>query len=30
MADMSIDEWSIDAEGKYSLNSTVYSPVVGS
>ena len=27
---MSIDEWSIDAEGKYSLKTTVYSPVVSS
>ena len=30
VADMSTDEWSIDTEGKYSLNTTVYSPVVGS
>ena len=30
VADMSIDEWSIDAEGKYSLKTTVYSPVVSS
>ena len=30
VTDMSIDEWSIDAEGKYSSNTTVYSPVVSS
>ena len=27
---MSTDEWSIDAEGKYNSNTTVYSPVVSS
>ena len=28
LADMSTDEWSIDAEGKYNSNTTVYSPAL--